>query len=364
MKRRIFSIILVAFSVFLLMGCQVELRARVDYVSPNPYEQTRIEMIAIAEKATIAVKTDTGHGSGIIYDFEEIAEKPGTYLYYALTNHHVIEEASEAKIHFGDNVNDINVRDIASNARYDIAVLRFESTRVLDVHTVKAFEENEEGQSVYLQLLKGQDVYAIGSPQSLSHFNYVTQGVISLLGVTYNQVPGLAFMHDAELNPGNSGGPMFNLNGDLIGINVAKISNINTNEGVIAAEGLNYTLSINALAPVVLGFDEEDYYTLERKARLGVTVQEVAIFLSENDASLLPPDPVGVVVIEFDYTRNAHLVLEQYDLIIEMNGIAITSIADLSSQLVDAEFGDIHELKVLRKVGDAFIEVIVEIELA
>jgi S1-C subfamily serine protease len=349
------------------MGCQVELRAKVDYVSPNPYEQTRIEMIALAEKATIAVKTDTGHGSGIIYDFEVVSEQgvePVIYRYYAMTNHHVMDEASEAKIHFGDNVNDINVIDYASNARYDIAVLRFETEKVLDVHTVKAFEENEEGQNVYLELLKGQDVYAIGSPQSLSHYNYVTQGIISLLGVTYNQVPGLAFMHDAELNPGNSGGPMFNLNGDLIGINVAKISNINTNEGVIAAEGLNYTLSINALAPVVLGFDEEDYVELVRKARLGVTVQEVAIFLSENDASLLPPDPVGVVVVEFDYTRNAHLVLEQYDLIIEMNGVAITSIADLSAQLVDADFGDIHELKVLRKVGDAFVEFIVEIELA
>lgn len=364
MKRKLFNMLLVVFSIFLLAGCQVELRAKVDYVSPNMYEQLRIEMIAEAEKATIAVKTDTGHGSGIIYKVEEVAEEPGLFRYYAMTNHHVIEEASEAKIYFGNSLNDIAVIDVASNERYDIAVLRFETTRVLDVHTVKAFQPNDEGQNVFLELIKGQDVYAIGSPQSLSHYNYVTQGVLSLLSVSYNQVPGLAFMHDAELNPGNSGGPLFNLNGDLIGINVAKISNISTSDGVISGEGLNYTLSINALAPVVLGFEEDDFTTLERKARLGVTVSEIADFLTENDASLLPLNPVGVVVVDFDYTRNAHLVLEMYDLIIEMNGTPITSIPDLAAQLADGEFDEEFTLKVLRKVEGEFVEVIVTIALS
>ena len=364
MKRKIFNIILIVFVTLLLVGCRVELRARVDYVSPNAYEQLRIEMIAQAEKTTVAIKTDTGHGSGIIFKVEEIPGTPVTYRYYAMTNHHVIDEATEAKIHFGNSVNDINVKDVASNARYDIAVVRFETTRVLNVHTVKAFEKNDQGQSVFLEIKKGQDVYAIGSPQSLTLYNYVTQGIVSLTGVTYNQIPGLAIMHDAELNPGNSGGPLFNLNGDLIGINVAKISNINTKDGVISAEGLNYSLSINALAPVVLGFEEEDYVVLERKPRLGVTVQEITIFLQNNEASLLPPNPVGVVVVDFDYTRNAHLVLQVYDLIIEMNGTAITSIADIGAQLTGAQFGDTHTLKVLRNVEGQFVEVVVEIMLA
>ncbi len=364
MKRKIFNIILIVFATVLLVGCRVELRAKVDYVSPNQYEQLRIEMIAEAEKATVAIKTDTGHGSGIIYKVEELPTDPVSYRYYAMTNHHVMDEASEAKIHFGNSVNDINVIDVASNARYDIAVVRFETTRILTVHTVRAFQKNEEDQNVFLEILKGQDVYAIGTPQNISLYNYVTQGVVSLTGVTYNQIPGLAIMHDAELNPGNSGGPLFNLNGDLIGINVAKISNINTKEGPIAAEGLNYSLSINSLAPVVLGFEEEDFTILERKPRLGVTVQEVNVFLESNDASLLPPNPVGVVVIDFDYTRNAHLVLVINDLIIEMNGTPITSIADIGAQLTDAAFGDTHTIKVIRNVGGEFVEVVVEITLS
>ncbi len=366
MKRKILSVVVILLSIFLLSACNVELRAKVDYISPNAYEQLRIEMIAEAEKAVIAVKTDSGHGSGIIYKVEEVSSDPVIYRYYAMTNYHVIEDAGEIKIHFGNTRDDITALDVAGNQNYDIAVVRFETNRVLDVHTVLAFQKNEENQNQYLEILKGQDVYAIGTPQDISRFNYVTQGIVSLPSITYNNIPGLAFMHDAELNPGNSGGPMFNLNGDLIGINVAKISNISTSEGVIAAEGLNYTLSINTLSTVVLGFEDDDFSTVIRKPRLGVTVVNSTDFLADEqyDPALIPSDTLGIVVVDFDYTRNAHLVLELYDLIIEMNGITVQTKDDIASQLADAEFGDEHTLKVLRKVDDSFVEFTVTIELS
>ena len=364
MNKKILKAVLIVLSLFLLTGCRVDLRARVDYVSPNLYEQQRIEMIAEAEKAVVSIKTDSGHGSGIIYKVEEVTTDPILYMYYAMTNYHVIEDASEIKVHFGNSLTDIVVKDVAGNARYDIAVVRFETDRSLTVHNVKAFEKDEEGKGIILQMVKGQDVYAIGTPQNIIHYNYVSSGVLSLTGVTYNQIPGLAIMHTAAINPGNSGGPLFNLRGELIGINVAKLTTISTKDGNIPADGLGYALSINALSPIVLGFEEEDYEAVVRRPRLGVTVQEVDIFLESNDASLIPADAVGVVVVDFDYTRNAHLVLEVYDLIIEMNGTPIQSIADIGAQLVDAEFGDSHTLKVLRKVGDTFVEFTVTIELA
>lgn len=360
MKKRILNMILVILVVLSLSACNVELRARVDYISPNAYEQLRIEMIAEAEKTVIAVKTDSGHGSGIIFKVESVTETPGLYRYYAMTNYHVVEDAGEMKIYFGDTKDDIIVKDVAGNERYDIAVVRFETTRVLDVHTVSVFEDPD----TYIQILKGQDVYAIGSPESLTRFGYVTQGIVALSSVTYNGIPGLGIMHDAELNPGNSGGALFNLNGDLIGINVAKISNISTSTEVIPAEGLNYSLSINALAPIVLGFEEEDFTAVIRKPKLGVSLQEISVFLENNDASLLPENPVGVVVVDFDFTRNAHLVLEVNDLIIEMNGIAITQITDLSDQLVGAEFGDMHTIKVMRNVEGTFVVLEYTIELS
>jgi serine protease Do len=356
MKKRLLSILLTVFTVLLLAGCSFSLRANVPYVSPTPYEELRISMIAEVEKSVIVVKTETGHGSGIIYKSEPVQDSNLT-RYYAMTNYHVVEDGGEMTVHFGAGKTDIPIKDYAGYQPYDIAVVRFETDRVLRVHQVKPINDNSTQ-----EIVKGQDVYAIGTPQSIEKFNYVTQGVVSLSSYTYNGVTGLALMHDAELNPGNSGGPLFNLNGDLIGINVAKIPNITTRDGIIPAEGLNYALSINKIAPTVRNFI--NFITVERKPRLGITVQEVSIFLEQNDASLLPENPVGVVVIGFDQTRNAKDVLEMYDLIIEMNGIPITSIPDLAGQLQGAAFGDPHTLKVLRKQGNTFVEVVVTIILS
>jgi S1-C subfamily serine protease len=135
---------------------------------------------------------------------------------------------------------------------------------------------------------------------------------------------------------------------------------------VIAAEGLNYALSVNAIAPIVNGFLDINYETIVRKPRLGITVMSVEAYLNDDkyDNSLLPENPVGVVVVGFDLTRNAHLVMELYDLIIEMNGTPVTQLTDISSQLVGAQFDDEHVLKVLRKVGDEFVEFTVTIILS
>jgi S1-C subfamily serine protease len=365
-RKKILFAILTLLLTLSLFGCTLQTRADVLYESPSTYEQLRIDMIAEVEPSVVAVKTETGHGSGIIFKSELVtSEDPaevieeGLTRYYILTNFHVVEDGGEMKVHFGAGQDDINVVDVQGYELYDIAVVRIETTRELRVHHVGPIDDN-----TITEIIKGQDVFAIGSPQDLDKFNYVTSGVVSLSIYAYNNVPGLALMHDAELNPGNSGGPLFNLNGDLIGINVAKVADIPTEDGTIAAEGLNYSLNINKIAPTIRNFAEEDYEPIVRKPRLGVTIQEIDIFLTENDASLLPENPVGVVIVGFDLTRNAHLQLEEFDLIIEMNGIAVTSIADLASQLEDAEFGDVHVLKVLRNVDGTFQEITVSITLS
>ncbi|MBU1142407.1 MAG: trypsin-like peptidase domain-containing protein [Firmicutes bacterium] len=355
MKKKLLYLVLTLMTVFALTGCSLALRAEVPYQSPTPYEQLRIDMIATVEESVVAVKTETGHGSGIIFKSEPVLESSET-LYYVMTNYHVVEDGGEMTVHFGADQTDIPVVDFAGYELYDIAVVRFQSSKTFRVHNVAPINDN-----TITEIIKGQDVYAIGSPQNLDKFNYVTQGIVSLATFPYNGVVGLAIMHDAELNPGNSGGPLFNLNGELIGINVAKIPTVSSKTGTIAAEGLNYSLSINKIAPIIRSFTENDYQEVVRKPRLGISVQEVDIFLDPNnvppnDPALLPPNPVGVVVVGFDQTRNAKDFLELYDLIIEMNGTPITSIADIGAQLTDAEFGDQHVLKVLRKVGDSFVE--------
>ena len=238
-KKGLLALVLLLTSL-LLVGCGLQLsatRVEVPYQSASPIEQLRISMIQRVEPSVIVVKTDTGHGSGIIFRAVPI-EGTDDILYSALTNQHVVEDGGEMKIHFGDDTTDLAVKDYAAYEPYDIAVVRFiaPKTRVIRVHPISPIDDN-----TITQIVKGQDVIAIGTPENIKRFNYVTSGIVSLITFPYNGVEGLALMHDAALNPGNSGGPLFNLNGDVIGINVAKVPSVTTTEGTISAEGLNYS---------------------------------------------------------------------------------------------------------------------------
>jgi serine protease Do len=360
MKKKLHFIFILVLLVMGLSGCSIRVNAEVPYASSSPYEQLRINMIATVEPSVVAIKTQNGHGSGIIYRSDLLDASTNLRLYYVITNYHVVEKGGEMRIYFGEGETEIPARDVAGYEPFDIAVIRFESTRSFRVHDVPPISK-----SIATDIVKGQDVYAIGTPHEIAKFNYVTQGIISLTSYKYNNVTNLAIMHDAELNPGNSGGPLFNLKGELVGINVAKVPSVNSTSGPMAAEGLNYALNINTIAPIIREFTESDYVAIVRAPRLGITVQEVSVYLSENpDTTVLPNNPVGVIVIGFDMTRNAHKVLELYDIIIRMNGVAITSIPDLVAQLEGAKFGDSHSLTVLRKSNETFIEVTVTIILS
>lgn len=352
--KKFIHMLLFALLITTLSSC-LDTRSSAPYQSLSTYEQMRIDMIAEVMPSVIIVKTETGHGSGLIYRQEGD-------LYYAITNHHVVEDGGEMEVQFGTIRNAIPVLDVASNQTYDIAVVRFRSEAQLPVYYSKALEED-----VIIQIVSGQDVYAIGTPEDIKRYNYVTQGVISLPSYPYNGIENLGIMHDAELNPGNSGGPLFNLNGDFIGVNVAKIPSISTSDGVIAAEGLNYSLNVNELQKRFFSkLLESDFVTIVRRARLGVTVQDASVYRNdpENDVTKIPADREGVVVIGLDASRDAINYLKEFDFIIKMNGIDITSIANIGAQLADAKFGDKHEITVLRFVAGVFVELTYTITLS
>jgi S1-C subfamily serine protease len=344
--KKLIHVFLIFMIVLALAGC-FDTRSTLPYQSPHEYEQLRLDMISEVRQSVIVVKTDTGHGSGLIYLQEG-------NVYYAITNQHVVEDAGEMSIHFGGLRDDIPINGVTASELYDVAVVRFESEEQLPVYDSKAI--NDE---VIVEIVVGQDVYAIGTPEDMSRFNYVTQGIVSMNSYPYKGIDNLAIMHDAELNPGNSGGPLFNLSGDFIGINVAKIASVSTADGPIAAEGLNYSLNINEIYIKFLQFvSEEDFTAVERRPRLGVTIQEASVFLEnpENDPGRIPSDRAGVVVIGLDETRDAINYLEVYDFIIGMNGNPITAITDIAAELENAQFDDTHDVTVLRKINDAFVE--------
>lgn len=371
MRKKIVLLIMVLFSSFILVGCGLRLIAErevIPFVSRFEEEQLRIQMIADVEKSVVVVKTETGHGSGIIFKVENAPTEtePTRKRYSVLTNQHVVEDGGEMRIHFGDDSLDLAVVDYAEYKPYDIAVVRFTTTRILRVQDIIPLRVNPDDANKFyeIEILKGQDVYAIGTPKDIKLFNYVTKGIVSLNSYPYNGIQFLGVMHNAELNPGNSGGPLFNSNGDVIGINVAKVPSISTQDGVIAAEGLNYALSINKIANIIRTFNESSYTKVERKARLGISVKEVSVFLADNSPTLLPDNPIGVVVVELDPTRFAKDFLKVYDLITRVNLTQVTSIQDLSSVLGTGTFGDTFEITVMRKVNGEFVELTYTIALS
>lgn len=191
-----------------------------------------------------------GTGSGVIY-YKALTED-GSYLYKVITNEHVVavsEQVSvvageeEYKIYDENYEEEIVAKLIGSDADNDIAVLEFVSSR--EYNAVK-FAKIENVKA-------GKFVVTMGTPIDLKYYNTATYGIISRVKAGYIQ-------HDAAINSGNSGGPLYDLNGYLVGINNAKLSG-STSSGV-SIEGIYFAIPINIVAECVntiTGLDEIIY---------------------------------------------------------------------------------------------------------
>ena len=159
-----------------------------------------------------------GAGSGIIWDDKG----------HIVTNFHVIKGAQNLAISFGKLT--VSARVVGAEPRKDIAVLKVSSPKALEL--LKSYTPFEIIHS--RDLLVGQKALAIGNPFGLDHS--LTIGVISALG---REVPGAGgvtiremIQTDASVNPGNSGGPLLDSKGRLIGLNTMIFSNTGSSAGV------------------------------------------------------------------------------------------------------------------------------------
>lgn len=154
-------------------------------------------------------------GSGFVIDKEG----------YILTNHHVIENASEIDVFFLDEKKKIRAKVIGSDKKTDLALLKVNPGSYLFPLALGDSDKSRVGESVV----------AIGNPFGLSHT--VTAGIVSAKNRSIGQGPFDNFIQtDASINFGNSGGPLFNAEGEVIGINSA----INA-----AGQGLGFAIPIN-----------------------------------------------------------------------------------------------------------------------
>ena len=245
---------------------------------------------------------------------------------YVVTNNHVIEDADTIKVTFADGIQR-NADLVGCDPHTDIAVLK-----VYD-GDLKAL------QFANSDLLEpGQIAIAIGNPMGLQHT--VTAGVVSATARTLRAGSGRLIddiiQTDAALNPGNSGGPLLNSEGKVIGVNTAIVS---------AAQGLCFAVSSN-IAAYVAG--KLILHGKVKRAQLGVAAQMVNLTSRMIGANALKTK-TGVYVFEIVPDTNIYNnQLRIGDIIVEFEGKPIATVDNLHKCLNEDAIGQRITLGILR----------------
>ena len=262
----------------------------------------------------------SGSGSGVI-----IAANG-----YIVTNYHVIEKASKIEVVLDDK-RKYDAELVGADPNTDLAVLKVKADNLPFV---------KYGNSDDVKV--GQWVLAVGNPFNLN--STVTAGIISAKGrnigiLSRKNNMGLeSFIQtDAVVNPGNSGGALVNLNGDLIGINSAIASRTGSYEG--------YSFAIpSSLASKVV--DDLLKYKVVQRALLGVQIREVdATLASEKKLNTLN----GVYVEGLSESSSAAVAgIKPGDIITRINGVAVNTSSQLQEQVARFRPGDRIKVGYLR----------------
>ncbi len=295
------------------------------FFGQNP-KKLRIPKEEIDENGMIKV----GSGSGFIADPEGII----------VSNRHVIGNHTSKYMVMTTDGKKYDAKVIARDPVSDVAILKIEDHGKFPVLKL--------GDSSKLEL--GETVLAAGNALGIFQ-NTVSSGIISGLsrsiaaqvdsGSPMQEIHGL-IQTDAAINPGNSGGPLVNLKGEVIGINVAII---------FGAQNIGFTLPINTVKK-----DLEDIKKYGRIRRPFLGVQYISITPEIKKHFKLEVDQGAIVMSNRPYApavipdSPAHIAgLKEKDIIVECNGVKITSEKNIGDILENYSVGDALRMKVLRK---------------
>lgn len=240
-----------------------------------------------------------------------------------LTNAHVVEGADEVRVKLSDRTEKV-AKVLGIDKATDVALLKIDAKNLRPV---------KFGDSDKLEV--GEWVLAIGSPFSLEYT--ATHGIVSALGreLNSNYVPFI--QTDVPVNPGNSGGPLFNMRGEVVGIN----SQIYSRTG--GYMGLSFAIPINIARSVEAQLEKQGYVT---RGWLGVQIQSVTSDLAKSFGM---DRPAGALIGDVDKTGPAARAgVRSGDIILEYNGRAIADRAELPPLVAATPVGRTVPLKILR----------------
>lgn len=249
---------------------------------------------------------------------------------YILTNYHVVESSSSIKVTTYDGTS-YDAQLIGYDESNDVAVLKVDATDLTPVVL---------GDSDSVSV--GDSVVAIGNPLGELTFS-LTAGAISALDrpVTLSSGTTMNLMQtDCAINSGNSGGALFNMYGEVIGITNAKYSS-SSSSSEASIDNIGFAIPINQVRSIVESIIQNGYIV---KPYIGVSVSDVS---SESQSYGLPQGAAVRSVVESSPAAEAGL--QENDIITAANGDAITGSNDLVKLVKAASAGDTLELTVYRQ---------------
>lgn len=269
-----------------------------------------------------------GAGSGVIISQDG----------YILTNNHVINGANSVKVRLRDGT-EYDATIIGSDSDNDIALLKVSATGL----SPATFGDSNS-------LAVGDYVVAIGNPLG-ELGGTVTDGIISALArkVTIEDTQMTLLQTNAQVNPGNSGGGLFNANGELVGI-------VNAKQSATEVEGIAFAIPINNVLDILSDLKEYGYVT--GKVDLGIDFTDIT---SDETAFYYGVNQTGCYVLSVDSGSNAEKAgVTRGDLVTKVNDTDVSSSSGITAALEKAEVGDTVTFTVSRRGTSKTISFVLE----
>ncbi len=333
-NKREFILIIFSFFIGLLVG--------VAFLSLFvPKEKKKRNYLKDVSKAIVSIETYNGsiiESTGTGFFYKEVSNKA-----YILTNEHVI---GEDIVVINDNGEECDAKVLGKDSKLDIAVLQ--TNKKCSLKSLKIGNNKD--------ILIGDTIYAVGTPIARDYQGTITKGIISGLHRTVPVSTDAedewlmdAIQFDASVNPGNSGGPLLNENGEVIGICTMKL----IKEEI---EGMGFAIPIDIATSSIKQLEKGKQIEYPE---LGIAMVNISNTAELNNNNIeMPKERInGVVVLDVKENSNASNKLIKGDIITEIDDVTIKDTSQVKYILFTHKKGDKIEINIIRNKKEKKINI-------